>query len=384
MTTVYRFENETVKMELSFMTPLLMDDLKLMSRPISYISYKLEAMDGKEHTAHIIFGFSCETAVNTVDQEVTFGETHYSLYCSSGTENMLKRSGDDHRIEWGSFHVIAPHWRKIAMPVGMIYRRIRELYFDNMNTKIPMGSKGVANSAYGKAPAHYMNFDKTAVYPDLPALMAEIQFTLKGEKEDFLAVGYDDIKSIQYFGEDIEAYWRKDGETFLDIMKASLEEYTAIKERVYAAEEDLLKKARALSPKYADILALAYRQAIAAHKLTYHDGEVQFFSKENYSNGCIATVDVTYPSIPLFLIYNPTLVEGMLNPIFKLIDKGLWDFSFAPHDAGQYPLANRQVYGFDVRYFFRGTTPHGKADAGRGMWQYDPLRGRRLLRKEEF
>ena len=154
------------------------------------------------------------------------------------------------------------------------------------------------------------------------------------------------MKSIQYFGQNIEAYWRKDGETFQQIIKKSIDEYEAIMEKVRAFEDDLLARARKISDEYADILALNYRQAIAAHKLTWHDGQVQFFSKENYSNGCIATVDVTYPSIPLFLLYNPDLVEGMLNPIFKMVDMGLWEYEFAPHDAGQYPIANGQRYGY--------------------------------------
>ena len=75
---------------------------------------------------------------------------------------------------------------------------------------------------------------------------------------------------------------------------------------------------------YADLLSLAYRQTVSGHKLAYHDGEILFVSKENYSNGCAATVDITYPSLPLFLIYEPDLVEGMLNPIFKMLEKGLW------------------------------------------------------------
>ena len=82
------------------------------------------------------------------------------------------------------------------------------------------------------------------------------------------------------------------------------------------------------------------------------DGELLYISKECFSNGCAATVDVSYPSTPLFLIYNPELVNAMMRPIFKYADSEAWPFDFAPHDAGQYPLVNGQVYsgGTDPRW----------------------------------
>ena len=86
------------------------------------------------------------------------------------------------------------------------------------------------------------------------------------------------------------------------------------------------------------------------------DGEgLQFFSKECFSNGCMGTVDVTYPSIPLFLLYNPDLICGMLDPVFRFADTDAWPFEFAPHDVGQYPLANGQVYGYRARDRHRGS-----------------------------
>lgn len=69
------------------------------------------------------------------------------------------------------------------------------------------------------------------------------------------------------------------------------------------------------------------------------------FPKENFSNACIATVDVLYPSSSLFLLLNPRLLEAHLKPVFDHAMLLRWKWRLAPHDLGQYPLANGQVYG---------------------------------------
>ena len=52
--------------------------------------------------------------------------------------------------------------------------------------------------------------------------------------------------------------------------------------------------------RYAHMGAVAYRQSIAAQKLVAGPDDTPFFfGKENSSNGCMATVDVTMPASPL-------------------------------------------------------------------------------------
>jgi hypothetical protein len=293
--TVYTFTGGGVELEVKFTAPLLPEDLKLMSRPVSYVEFSLVSIDGKAHDAYVYFDVSGELCVNTNDQKVECGKKDIrgikALTMGSKEQNILGKTGDDLRIDWGYLYLAVPDSDEYTVFEGS--EKTKE-EFTSGNLKISCCSETCCQGE------------------TMPVLGTVINFGSinSGRISKLVVLAYDDIKSIEYFGSPLEGYWRIDGETIDEIIIKAFEEYRDISEKCIDFSKGMSEWAcRAGGEKYKDILALSYRQAVAAHKLVFdNDKNVLFFSKENFSNGCIATVDVTYPSIPLFIIYNPELV----------------------------------------------------------------------------
>ena len=304
----YTFENEFAKVTLTFRTPLLLDRLDILSRPVSYVEYDIENKTDKE--VRFVFGISARACVDNKTQQVGFRKTDFSLCCGNICQSPLAQSEDNVMIDWGYIH--------ICDRSAMVGR------FESQSRLEVLPINNVYNA-----------------YTDDPYI-----FVVKSENHGVVTLAYDEIYAIEYFGDQLGEYSTKFFRSFRDMVIAAVSEYEEIK--VYCDEFDaqLMAEARALGDNYEKITTLAYRQAIAAHKLVRDkDGNILFLSKEDDSNGCIGTLDVTYPSIPLFLKYNPELVKGMLRPIIKYAKMDEWPYDFTPHDVGQYPLANGQVYG---------------------------------------
>jgi len=326
--TMYNFTAGKIDLTLTFTSPLLMQDLDLLSRPISYITYQVKSNDGKAHQVQVYFGASTDIAVNLPSQEVTTQKlasaTLSMLKAGTVEQPVLKSKGDDHRIDWGYMYVAVP-----------------KTYGSNQYVT---SSANAMNSFSQKTPTGNMKDGKHLV------LNTTISLGSVGTqpKEQFILLGYDDLEAIQYFQQDLKAWWKLDpSKTIETELTAAAKDYKTIMEKCKTFNEGMQNEAvKAGGENYAKLCAIGYRQSISAHKLVKSpQGEILFLSKENFSGGFINTVDVTYPSAPLYLLYNPELMKGMLNGIFYFSESGKYTQPYAAHDLGTYPVANGQTYG---------------------------------------
>lgn len=300
-TTTLRYRAAGARLAVSFTSPLLADDLYLASRPVVYCRVSYGSEDGAEHSVRVRFTCSEELALNLKGESRVV--TRYvaapglaAVRMGNGEQKVLGREGDDIRIDWGWFYLAAKGGGKVGD-----------------------GVRGGMSSVWAEK----------ELSPDALFLFA-----------------YDDISSILYFGYPAPAYWKKGERTITDVLLEAAEDYPAVKRRCDGFSRKLRAEATAAGgEEYAELLLLAYRQVMAAHKLvTDENGEPVYISKECFSNGCAGTVDIIYPSSPMFLKYNPELLKAMIRPVMRFAESPAWEFDFAPHDVGRYPVVDGQRY----------------------------------------
>ena len=274
--TVYSFTCGKINLDLTFTSPLLMNDLSLMSEPISYITYQVKANDGKTHDVKVFFSASTDIAVNSSSQKVTakkYNTAKLSILKAGTVEQpILKKKGDDLRIDWGYVYVAAPKSAMVTQFVTTEQDAVNSFRNNQPQSTITEGNKLSLNTI--------LPFGKVG----------------SAAVSKFVEVGYDEIYSIQYFHQNLRPWWNKSGkETFEDQLTQAAADYLSVLKKCVTFNKSMYADASKSGGKeYADLCVMAYRQSIAAHQLVKSpQGEILWLSKENFSNGSINTVDVT-------------------------------------------------------------------------------------------
>ena len=313
-TTDYTFRGDGFTLKVRFVSPLMPDDLKVLSCPVCYTEYEVLPEGELPADFSVALCMDEEFCYNG-ERAWTVGgvlplQGYEAAYFTRGRNMVLSDTSD----------CVSPDW-------GDIYLAGEESWL--------VSDSGLNKYIY-EGKAEYLRKDCERLY------ILSVSRARKG----YFMTAYDDKVSIFYFGEWLKCYFFRGGKTIVDALEYSRREHGAILAACEAFDAKLQKDCEAVGEGYYTLACAALRQSVGAHKLVENaKGELLFLSKENNSNGCIGTADVSYPSIPLYLLYNPELVNAMMRGIYDFAKMPVWTYDFAPHDVGTYPWCAGQVYG---------------------------------------
>jgi hypothetical protein len=332
--SIYDFDDGHVHVTLTFMTPALPSDLDVLARPLTYLTWQVRSVDDRPHVVSIYDGTSALLTVERPDQQVEWNRTtvdHLTvLRVGTVDQTLLQPAGDDTRIDWGYAYVAAPTQQARAA-IGSSPLMLQN--FVDRGELPPQDDVRTPRAASDQSPSLAFLFPLGTI--DAKPVSRHVM------------IAYDEIYAQKFLGRKLQPYWRRDGATADNLLRAGERDYVDLVRRCEQFDTELMADlTRAGGPRYAQISALAYRQALAGCGLAA-DASKQplLFPKENSSNGCVATVDVIYPAAPLFLLMGPSYAKALVAPALIYSASPRWKFPFAPHDVGTYPQANGQVYG---------------------------------------
>lgn len=331
--TSYQFKGAGVDVTLTFFTPAFTDDLDILSRPVTYLRWKVSSSDGAAHKVQVLLDASPDLATSYPGQPVTVSraQTAQTDLVSVGSRDqaVLNRSGDDLRIDWGYFRIAVPRDEHATLATGQrLLRAFAEgaLPQDD-DLSVPTGL------------AH----DRSQI-----AVALDLGSVSQSPVSRHILLTYNEDYAMQVMHQDLRPYWQRNGMTAAEMLDHAAQEYTALEQKGAAFDAKFQTDMTAVGgEQYAWLCTLAYRQAIAAHSLVAGPaGEPLTFEKEAFSNGDTATVDVIYPGAPIWLLFNPKILHAEVLPVLRYAAMAdHWHFPFAPHDLGRFPLANGQEYG---------------------------------------
>jgi hypothetical protein len=325
--SIYEFDDSHVHVTMTFMSPALPTDLDVLSRPMSYITWEVRSVDGANHAVSIYDSTSSELVVHLTNQKVEWGRDAagdlIALKIGTADQPVLRRMGDDTRIDWGYAYAAAP----------------------SAQAKAAIGANDALLSAFvskGQVPAEDDKRMPRAVTDEQPVMAFVFDLGNVGPVpvSRHVMVAYDEIYSIKYFGQKLRPYWRRNGATAAQMLQDCEKDYASLVKRCTAFDEELMADmTKAGGARYAEIATLAYRQTLCGCGLAADaKGQPLLFTKENTSNGDIATVDVIFPMEPIFIFLSPTLAKASLVSVLDYSASSHWKFPNAPHDLGTYPV----------------------------------------------
>ncbi len=334
----FTFNAGGVTLSVDFLSPVEATDLKRLSMPLSDIITTAQSSDGATHQVHLYFDISAEWtngnesalvswAPETIplDSDGTSATGNLAAWTAYPTDpQVFTQTGNF--ADWGT-----SLWatKKVAgLTVQSGQDTVVRTQFATTGTLTGTNDTNQPRAINNAYPVFAFADDLGSV-----GTTATAPFTL--------LLGRERDPAINYLGNSIRSLWTQYFPSYEAMLAFAYKDRTAAVTRADTLDSNLNTAATAVGgSQYAALAAVTLRQAFAATELTNTIANPYLFLEEISSSDNVQTVDVLYPSSPVFLYMNPELLRYLIEPVIDYAESGQWPELFSPHDLGAtYPNA---------------------------------------------
>lgn len=284
--TLAAYQCGDVLINLVFVSPTLINDVDLMSHPINYLFFNIQSGGKKKHDVQIFFDICTEKS-----EQFCVEENNQETDKAKQIEQQVVR-GEKSGMEY-------IHLEGTKLYLGVPSADAYLFVGSSADDGIEQSNNSIR---YIKDFGSVRRFGKTT----------------------YLILAYDDKSSVQAMGEDFLPYWdrnnSKDIISELAVLRATS---SAIYSRAACFDKNLMNMAKMISEdSYSGICALLYRFITVQMELVHSNRYGTMYLEKNKvaSEQLTPSIASVYQASPLFLLFNPKLLEALLNPIFTYVE----------------------------------------------------------------
>ena len=331
--SLYRMQGGGVEVTLDFLSPVEATDLRRLSMPFGYIFASARSVDGKPHTVNLYFDVTGEWAHGDNKAMITWQRSKISSGAQSLTAFSVTPSDPKVLGEINEY----PMWGTVVWATAAQTGLTTQAGADVDVRTAATGDGHLDNSVDAQQPR--------AISDRWPVFAFDFNLGRVGAtsvKPRVIVIGDVRDPAVSYLTKPVPPLWKSYWPTWQSMVTFAYNDAFPARDRADLLDKRITADAtKAGGSKYAAICALALRQAFGATELVGTAAKPWMFMKEISSDGNISTVDVVYPSFPVFLYVNPQLLRLQLDPLLDYAENGGWPKTFAEHDIGSsYPNAN--------------------------------------------
>ncbi|PIL29028.1 hypothetical protein GSI_09076 [Ganoderma sinense ZZ0214-1] len=337
-----------VDLTITFLSPVEPNDFVNQSLPLSYYSISAASNDGKSHEVQVYVDISGEWVTGTSNPLINWSTTGSTGVITHQVQiaNPIAFSEVNDRIQDGAVY------HSTLNVTGTTYQTgqdivVRALFINNGILANTQDTNFRPTSTNWPIFAFAHDFGAVTDSPATPVVYS---------------VGHSRKNAVQYIilnnGRQVQSsyFWTRFS-TMADAISSFLGDYNNAVTRANQFDNAVSNDANRVSSDYASLVALSVRQTFGAIEITvpqHSDGSfdtsnVLTFMKQ-MRDASVNTVDVIYPSWPLFLYTNATIGKSLIMPLLQYQTSGQYPNRWCVHDMGSnYPNATGHNDGLDTK-----------------------------------